>query len=89
MVLSRTRASAFFATETEARRVATSAIAALSDLDFSHTTQQRDDCDVYAVVIDGRGFYLKVTIIMGPRLMVISLHPLEYPLRSKKGVVQP
>ena len=89
LLLSRAKAAAHFSSEAVAYATAKQVIAALSALDFSHTTQQADECDVYGVSIGGAGYYLKVTVVDGPRLIVVSLHPLDKPLKTKKGELKP
>lgn len=89
LVLSQTKAVAFFSSETEAYETARRTIANLSSLDYSHTVQQRDEADVYGVVIGGSGWYLKISVQTGSLLLVISLHPAKAPIRTKKGMVTP
>lgn len=50
-----------------------------------------DVADVYAVrMADGSGWYLKITIDEEvPEVAVISFHPLERPLKTNGGMVQP
>lgn len=87
-----TRAAEFFeGGRDEAYDAAIAAVAALTAKNFSHTVSQADECDVYGIVRDGAGWYLKVTV-MQPKnatLIVISLHPLEWPLRTNGGMVNP
>ena len=91
----RTRARVFFAGNAEAVRAVTRAIAALTDDDFAATATLADKtaADVYGVLIDGAGWYLKLWIDEegpdGAEVDVISFHPLEHPLRTRKGMVSP
>lgn len=57
-------------------------------MNFCHTLHQVDICDVYGVVLDGAGWYLKVTV-QNPTLIVVSLHPLMHPIRTNGGEVKP
>ena len=58
---------------------------------FAHTVQLTQDvADVYGVKIDNAGWYMKLTIDKQvPEVAVISFHPLEKPLKTNGGVVQP
>jgi hypothetical protein len=83
------RAAAFFGGDRVATaQAAMTAIAALTARDFAQTIMQADICDVYGIIRDEQGWYLKVTVIH-PELVVVSLHPLDRPLRTNGGVVEP
>lgn len=91
LVLSRTRALNFFQADETAVATAKHVIAGLSADAFAQTLLQPANCDVYGVQVGGGGWYLKLTIDPQPPegLVVISLHPLERPLRTNTGVVKP
>ena len=91
LVLSRTRALNFFEADDKAVATAKHIIAGLSADQFADTLLQPAKCDVYGVQIDGGGWYLKLTIDPQPPegLIVISLHPLEKPLKTNTGMVKP
>lgn len=85
LLLTKTKAQNSFAAATTATHAAMTIIAQLSERQFSETQVQLDICDVYAVPFQGRGWYLKVTV--DDLLVVVSLHPLQWPLRTNGGVV--
>ncbi len=91
LVLSRTRALSFFEADETAVATAKHTIAGLSADRFAETLLQPAKCDVYGVQIAGAGWYLKLTIDPQPPegLIVISLHPLERPLKTNTGTVKP
>lgn len=91
LVLSRTRALNFFEADETAVATAKDVIAGLSADRFAETLLQPAKCDVYGVYIAGAGWYLKLTIDPQPPegLIVISLHPLERPLKTNTGMVKP
>lgn len=91
LVLSRTRALNFFEADETAVATAKDVLAGLSADRFAHTLLQPAKCDVYGVQIAGAGWYLKLTIDpqLPEGLIVISLHPLEKPLRTNTGMVKP
>lgn len=56
---------------------------------FAETkTEKTPPADVYGLFFEGRGWYLKVAIDRG-RLVVISCHPPESPLRTRAGTITP
>lgn len=57
---------------------------------FAKTVQLPCDiADIYGFYIQNEGWYLKITIDESiPEVAVISLHPLEHPLRTRNGVVE-
>jgi hypothetical protein len=61
-----------------------SMIESLTERDFVETKQQCDPCDVYVVVIDKRGWYVKLTLLP-EKVVFISFHPLDHPLRTARG----
>ena len=91
LVLSRTRAVDFFETADVAVATAKQVIAGLTVSRFAETLVQPARCDVYGVQVGEGGWYLKVTIDRDPQdeLVVISLHPLEKPLKTNSGMVKP
>ncbi len=91
LVLSRTRALNFFEADETAVATAKQVIAGLSADRFAETLLQPAKCDVYGVQVAGAGWYFKLTIDPQPPegLIVISLHPLEKPLRTNTGMVKP
>jgi len=82
--LSKTKAAASFSSFAMALVAARSMIEALTERDFVETKQQRDPCDIYVVVIDTRGWYVKLTLLP-QQVILISFHPLERPLRTARG----
>ena len=91
LVLSRSRALNFFEADETAVATVKQVIAGLSADRFAETLLQPAKCDVYGVQVAGAGWYLKLTIDPQPPegLIVISLHPLEKPLRTNTGMVKP
>lgn len=91
MILTETKAKASFPTFRAAETSAREVIAGLGDGQFAETLRQTTVCDVYGVNIKGGGWYFKVTIDSGPpeELIVVSLHPLERPLKTNSGTVKP
>lgn len=87
--LSQSKAVAYFNSESEAIATAKDVIAKLSALNYSCTLQQIDECDEYGVMIGTAGYHLKLTIFKEPQLMIVSLHPLLKPIKTKKGTVNP
>ena len=87
----KTRAAAFFPTTREAVEVATEIALTLDVGAFSCTQELTHDvADVYGIVRDGDGWFLKLCIdVEAPELLIISLHPLERPLVTNAGVVKP
>ena len=80
-----------YAADETAVATAKHVIADLSAGKFAETLLQLAKCDVYGVQIAGAGWYLKLTIDPQPPegLIVISLHPLERPLKTNTGTVKP
>src|SRR5262245_1882806 len=63
-------------------------IQSLTEDDFVEPAHlSRDDTDVYGKVVDGKGWYIKLTIEDGftEKLLVISFHPPRFPLRTRGG----
>ncbi len=82
--LSRTKAEASFSSLIQALAAARSMIDSLTERDFVETKQQRDPCDVYAVAIEERGWYVKLTLLP-EQVIVISFHPLEHHIWTARG----
>ncbi|HEX7505227.1 MAG TPA: hypothetical protein VF550_00545 [Polyangia bacterium] len=82
--LSKTKAEASFSSFAQALDAARTMIALLIERDFVETKQQRDPCDVYVVVMGNRGWYVKLTIL-AERVILVSFHPLERPMRTARG----
>jgi hypothetical protein len=81
-----------FPSRTEALVTVCAAIEGLRGTDFAHRSQLAlHEADVYGVRIDDRGWYLKLTVVedRGQLVLVISFHPLEEPLRTRGGMVEP
>jgi hypothetical protein len=56
---------------------------------FAETkTEKAPPADVYGLFFEGRGWYVKIAIDQG-RLVVISCHPPEAPLRTRAGTITP
>lgn len=91
IVLSRARALSFFPADDVAVATAKAVLADLTANAFAETLAQPARCDVYGVLIRGAGWYLKLTIDPQPPegLVVISLHPLERPIKTNTGMVKP
>lgn len=92
LLLSKTRALAFFSGPDEAYTTALREIMALSIGSFVETTVQQfgEIFDAYGIVMDGKGWMLKFTVYETlPQVMVVSLHPLERSLKTNKGEVKP
>jgi hypothetical protein len=52
--------------------------------------QTQDVCDVYGIVREADGWYLKLCIDEGvPEVAIISFHLLERPLRTNGGEIKP
>ena len=91
-VVGMTRAAAYFDDAVAARAAIASAIGALGPMAFAHTDQMPSGpFDVYGVRREDAGWYLKLAIVhmQGRRLFVVSFHPLEFPLQTRGGTVQP
>jgi hypothetical protein len=80
-----------FPTRSEAVATLAEVLEDLRLADFARTDElQHCLADVYGVVVDGAGWYLKLTVAeTGPAVLVISFHRLERPLRTKGGMVEP
>ncbi len=82
-----------FPTRTEALDWIHGVIAELRPQDFAHSTQlEVHTADVYGVVAGNRGWYLKLTVendARGRLVLVISCHPVERPLMTRLGVIEP
>lgn len=86
------RALAFFRDRKAAIDACRATINELTVRQFAETQKLTwDVADVYAVrMADGSGWYLKITIDEEvPEVAVISFHPLERPLKTNGGMVQP
>jgi hypothetical protein len=79
-----------FPTRSEAIAMLAEILGNLGPADFAHT-DELEHCmaDVYGVVADGVGWYLKLTVVESPAVLVISFHRLERPLRTRGGMVEP
>lgn len=47
--------------------------------------------DIYGVIVEGCGWYIKLTVerdARGALVLVISCHPVEYPLMTGRGTIQ-
>jgi len=86
-------ASSCFSTFTEALDWVHGTIAELRLGDFAHSVQlQTHAADVYGIVAEERGWYLKLTVDQdahGALVLVISCHPLEHPLSTLRGTIGP
>ena len=91
LFVQRTRALDFFATLGEALQTARTTLLDLEISNFAHTVKMTYDvADVYGVVVEGEGWYLKLTIDeQEPEVVVISFHPLERPLKTRGGILKP
>jgi len=91
LFIQRTRALDFFATLSEALQTARTTLLDLEISNFAHTVKMTYDvADVYGVVVEGEGWYLKLTIDeQEPEVVVISFHPLERPLKTRGGILKP
>ncbi len=91
LLLKKTRAKDSFATPAEAYREARRVLADLTLDNYADTVKQQfdEEFDIYGVVLGGNGWMLKFTIDESqPQVVVISLHPLERPLKCAKGTLQ-
>jgi hypothetical protein len=91
LFVQRTRALDFFSSLKEALTVARKVLVELELPSFAYTEKLTYDlADVYGVRIEDGGWYLKLTIDeQVPEVAIISLHPLERPLKTRGGVVKP
>ena len=90
--LSQTRAIAFFDPPRLAYPTAAKVIAGLSEDTFCETVEQQfgEKMDIYVVIVEQANWMLKFTVWEEvPQVMVVSLHPLERPIKTKKGVRKP
>jgi len=87
----RTRALDMFSTQEAAYAAVEETVAGLTARSFAHSTAQtRDVCDVYGVLREGEGWYLKLCVDDDvPEVAIISFHLLERPLRTNGGVIKP
>jgi hypothetical protein len=85
------KAAANFETMVAARATVQMTVAALTTRSFAESKEQTYDvCDVYGVLVEGVGWYLKLCIDEAvPEVAIISFHPLEHPLRTNGGMVKP
>ncbi len=92
MVLMRTVYDVF-STRVEALRWVRGVIADLRPADFAHTVElEVHVADVYGFVVGDNGWYLKLTMTEdadGSFVLVISCHPLQYPLSTQGGRISP
>ncbi len=83
----------YFPTRTEALDWIHGVIAELRAVDFAHSVELRAHlADVYGVVVDNCGWYIKLTVdsdAHGKLVLVISCHPVEYPLMTRLGEIEP
>lgn len=86
-----TRAAAFFPTKLDAVRTAMEVLEKLSVSNFVETkAMTQDTCDIYGVLIDGQGWFLKLCIDETvPEVVIVSLHPLERRIVTNSGIVEP
>lgn len=91
MIMTESKALASFPTFDAAAAAANAVIAGLHQGIFAETLIQTTKCDVYGVKLNGKGWYLKVTIDHDPEeeLIIVSLHPLARPLKTNTGMVMP
>jgi hypothetical protein len=92
VLLKKTRALDFFHKPAVAYATARRVIADLTLSDFSESKQQQFDewFDIYGIRIGSDGWMLKFTIDESqPQVVIVSLHPLERPIRTNGGVVNP
>jgi hypothetical protein len=60
-------------------------IADLAEKDFVETKHQNPDTrDVYALTIETRGWYVKLTLLP-EQVLLISFHPRAHPIRTARG----
>lgn len=95
LFLQRTRARDFLVikagTLQGAYSLAREVLMKLTESDFAETVMlSQDRADIYGVRLTNEGWYLKLTIDEAvPEVAVISFHPLERPLRTNGGLVNP
>lgn len=87
----RTRALEMFETQDAAHAAVETTVADLTTRSFAHSTMQTQDvCDVYGVLREGEGWYLRLCIDeSAPEVAIVSFHLLERPLRTNGGEVRP
>ncbi len=82
-----------FSTRVEALRWVREVIADLRLADFAHTVDlEVHMADVYGFIVGDDGWYLKLTITEDDDdsfALVISCHPLAYPLNTQGGCISP
>ncbi len=82
-----------FPTRTEALDWIHGVITELQPVDFAHSVQlQVHAADVYGVVGESCGWYIKLTVerdARGALVLVISCHAVEYPLVTRRGTIEP
>ena len=81
-----------FVSPKEARDFAKARLCALENAQFAKCERLTNDwADVYGLSVDGCGWYLKLIVFEedDPRVLVVSLHPLEHRLNTRGGVVEP
>jgi len=98
ILLSKTRARAFFSTPRLAAEAAVQMLRELTEEAFVETKFQNPDvCDVYAyqprqpilarlagAEVACRAWYVKLTLLPD-HLLLVSFHPLERPIRTARG----
>jgi hypothetical protein len=91
LFIQRTRALAFFEDRAAATVAVKKVVSDLTQRSFHGTeVQTYDTCDVYGVRWEGDGWYLKICVDEAmPEVAVLSFHPLERPLRTNGGMVNP
>jgi len=65
-------------------------VLSLKPEDYAHTLEVQDNQiqDVYGLVIQEEGWYLKIEIHVGDgEPGIVSCHPAEYDLRTRGGIV--
>ncbi len=86
-------ASAAFVTPMVARTWVKDLIAALRLEHFAHSVQlEVHRADVYGIFRDGIGWYVKLTLTKdaaGSVVLMISCHPVEWPLKTGKRTIAP
>jgi len=74
----------------DARRYACNAVLSLTESNYAHSLEMHDGQvhDVYGLVVDETGWYLKIEIHVGDgQPGIVSCHPAEYDLRTRGGIV--
>jgi len=85
------RARDFFDSQEEAYAAVRNVLQALTLKDFAHTVELTwDVADVYGKQVEEQGWYIKLTIDESqPEVAIISFHPLERPLKTNGGLINP